>query len=274
MAVASSYLVKQNCLKVKQFRPSLPLPVATSGLAANGVALVKNAVANNVKIDIVNIMIMDYYQSIPYVDSNGKSLMGQYGIQATQATFNQVGSLVGSIGMCAMIGINDDAKEVFTLADATQVANFASATSYVSWVSFWVVGADVDGNSDGKSAASGAFAKVFIAGLSDSAGSSTTTTTTQTQTTTTTTTVKPTTTPTTVATTWTTTTTLKPSSSTTPLPRPPPTRLHPRQPPLLKPRLQQPLKVLAVTLLELHARPMVFGLVPTLSFAPMDPPAP
>ncbi|KAJ3016744.1 UNVERIFIED_CONTAM: hypothetical protein HDU68_012039 [Siphonaria sp. JEL0065] len=170
---------KQPNLKI-----SLTLPVATTGLTYDGVNLVKNAVSNKVRVDVVNIMIMDYYQNIPYVDASGKSLMGQYGIQASQATYNQVGSMIGSIGMCPMIGINDDVKEVFTLADATQVANFAAATSYVSWVSFWVVGNDLRGNIDGKGATSGAYAKAIIAGLSGSAATTASSTATKSSTTT------------------------------------------------------------------------------------------
>ncbi|KAI9349731.1 hypothetical protein BDR26DRAFT_915404 [Obelidium mucronatum] len=166
---------KQPNLKI-----SYTLPVQTDGLDAGGINLVQNAAKNKVKIDILNIMVMDYYENIPYFDANGKSLMGQYAISATQGTFAQVGSLVDSIGMCAMIGINDDVKEVFTLADATQMANFAAATSYISWVSFWVVGADVRGNVDGLNAASGAYAKAIIAGLGNQSQATSATTATKT----------------------------------------------------------------------------------------------
>ncbi|KAJ3014103.1 UNVERIFIED_CONTAM: hypothetical protein HDU68_000432 [Siphonaria sp. JEL0065] len=168
---------------------SYTLAVQTTGLTSDGVYLIQNAASNKVRVDILNLMIMDYYEGIPYFDANGNSLMGKYGIQATQGAYNQVGSLVGSFGMCAMIGINDDRAETFTLADATQVAQFAASTSYVSWVSFWVAGADIQGNSDGRGAASGAFAKAFIAGLGNQQVTTTTTTTKSAATTTTTTTI-------------------------------------------------------------------------------------
>ncbi|KAI9349684.1 hypothetical protein BDR26DRAFT_891750 [Obelidium mucronatum] len=197
--------------KQPNIKISYTLPVTHTGLAASGINVINSAVRNNARVDVLNIMTMDYYENIPYVDANGKSLMGQYAISATQGTYSQVGSKVGSIGICPMIGINDDVKEIFTVADATQVANFAAATSYVSWVSFWVVEADLNGNSDGKGAASGAYAKAILAGLGGGQpGTTTTTTTTTTKAATTTTKA-----PASSTTTTTTTTTKKPTTTTT-----------------------------------------------------------
>ncbi|KAJ3025900.1 UNVERIFIED_CONTAM: hypothetical protein HDU68_006521 [Siphonaria sp. JEL0065] len=183
--------------KQPNIKVSYTLPVAHTGLVSSGITLIQNAASNKVKpfgfvesfskfaercmkarVDVLNIMTMDYYESIPYVDANGNSLMGQYAIQAVQGTYSQVGNLVGSIGICPGVGINDDRKEVFTLADAAQVATFAKSTAYVSWVSFWVVQADENGNSDGKGAPSRAYAKVFVNAFSGSGSSTTSTTTT------------------------------------------------------------------------------------------------
>ncbi|KAI8831025.1 secreted sugar hydrolase, partial [Chytriomyces cf. hyalinus JEL632] len=141
-------LRNQALAKVQATLPSLKisytLPVSTGGLTNDGIYLVQSAAKYNVKIDCLNIMAMDYYENIPYKDSNGNSLMGQYAIASTKATYKQVAStcLCHSIGITPMIGVNDDVNEVFTLADAAQVAAFAASTSYVSMVSFWVVAAD------------------------------------------------------------------------------------------------------------------------------------
>ncbi|KAJ3408522.1 hypothetical protein HDU80_005476 [Chytriomyces hyalinus] len=162
-------LRNQALAKVQAALPSLKisytLPVSTGGLTDDGIYLVQSAAKYNVKIDCLNIMAMDYYENIPYKDSNGNSLMGQYAIASTKATYKQVGTLVQSIGITPMIGVNDDVNEVFTLADAAQVAAFAASTSYVSMVSFWVVAADSNGS----------YAKTILAGLAGGATTKTST---------------------------------------------------------------------------------------------------
>ncbi|KAJ3070237.1 hypothetical protein HDU98_006728 [Podochytrium sp. JEL0797] len=144
---------------------SYTLPVGHAGLVDTGIYVITSATKYKARVDVVNIMTMDYYESIPYVDANGKSLMGNYAISAAQGTYNQIGSQVGSIGICPMIGINDDVKENFMLSDATQVAQWVNTVNYVSLVTFWVAGADNAGNADGKGAAPGAYAKAILAGL-------------------------------------------------------------------------------------------------------------
>ncbi|KAJ3064033.1 hypothetical protein HDU98_000219 [Podochytrium sp. JEL0797] len=145
---------------------SYTLPTSSSGLVSTGLYVISSATKYKARVDVVNIMAMDYFESsLAYVDANGNSLMGKYAISAAQATYNQVGSQVGSIGVCPMIGINDDKAEVFQLSDATQLAQWVNTVNYVSFVAFWVAGADNAGNSDGKGAASGAYAKAIIAGL-------------------------------------------------------------------------------------------------------------
>src|SRR3954468_24783505 len=42
---------------------SYTLPTTTSGLATNGLAVLRSAVANNARIDIVNMMTFDYYDN-------------------------------------------------------------------------------------------------------------------------------------------------------------------------------------------------------------------
>ncbi|KAJ3070236.1 hypothetical protein HDU98_006727 [Podochytrium sp. JEL0797] len=149
---------------------SYTLPVGSAGLVDTGIYVITSATKYKARVDVVNIMAMDYFESIPYVDANGNSLMGNYAISAAQGTYNQIGSQVGSIGICPMIGINDDAKENFMLSDATQVAQWVNTVNYVSLITFWVAGADNAGNADGKGAAPGAYAKAILAGLGNVAG--------------------------------------------------------------------------------------------------------
>jgi Glycosyl hydrolases family 18 len=94
---------------------SFTLPVLPTGLTADGLNLLASTKHDGVKIDVVNIMAMDYGAS---VDNGGQ--MGLDAIQAAIATEAQISSmgLSAKIGITPMIGVNDVAAEVFTLADA------------------------------------------------------------------------------------------------------------------------------------------------------------
>jgi len=109
---------------------SFTLPVMPTGLTADGLRLVQNAVANGVDVGHVNVMAMDYYDpSLPYA---GK--MGDYAIQAATAVHNQLVPLYPTktdaqiwamVDVTPMIGVNDDPAEIFTLANAQQLTTFA-----------------------------------------------------------------------------------------------------------------------------------------------------
>ncbi|MEU3914441.1 cellulose binding domain-containing protein [Streptomyces sp. NPDC029721] len=104
------------------------LPVMPEGLTQPGVALLADARRSGVRIDSVNIMAMDYGPAY-----GGD--MGQYAIQAATATQAQLKSVLGltdqaawkALAVTPMIGVNDVASEVFSVSDATQLVEFASA---------------------------------------------------------------------------------------------------------------------------------------------------
>ncbi|MFJ6795008.1 cellulose binding domain-containing protein [Streptomyces sp. NPDC091268] len=104
------------------------LPVMPEGLTQPGVALLADAKRAGVRVDGVNIMAMDYG---PAYAGN----MGQYAIQAATATQAQVKAVLGlsdaaawkAVAVTPMIGVNDVASEVFTVADATRLVEFAQA---------------------------------------------------------------------------------------------------------------------------------------------------
>jgi len=124
---------------------SFTLPVLPTGLDASGLAVLQAAKHDGVRIDVVNIMTMDYGQS---VDNNGQ--MGSNAIAATVATEHQLADLGinAKVGITPMIGVNDISSEVFTLADAQAVVDYAKTDSHVSLVSMWSVARD-NGNSPG-----------------------------------------------------------------------------------------------------------------------------
>jgi hypothetical protein len=104
------------------------LPVMPEGLTQPGVALLADARSNGVRVDAVNIMAMDYGPAY-------SGDMGQYAIQAATATQAQIKGVLGlsdaaawkAVAVTPMIGVNDVVSEVFTVADATQLVEFAAA---------------------------------------------------------------------------------------------------------------------------------------------------
>ncbi|MFE2386913.1 carbohydrate binding domain-containing protein [Streptomyces misionensis] len=119
-------------------RFSVTLPVLTSGLTNDGVNILKAAKNAGVRIDVVNIMAMDYY-------AGTGTEMGQGALDAARSTLAQMQSVdsgygYANLGITPMIGKNDDGS-TFTLADAQTVENFA-AQNGVGRLSFWSVNRD------------------------------------------------------------------------------------------------------------------------------------
>jgi hypothetical protein len=114
-------------------------------LTADGLNLLASAKHDGLKIDVVNIMAMDYGAG---VDNGGQ--MGLNAINAAIATENQLAELglTAKLGVTPMIGVNDISSEVFTLADAQALVNFAQTDSNIVRLSMWSVARD-NGNSAG-----------------------------------------------------------------------------------------------------------------------------
>lgn len=107
----------------------------------------QTAKAQNCTPDVVNIMAMDYGS---YSDNGG-----QMGLDAAKATEQQLASmgLASKIGVTPMIGDNDVSSEIFKLADAQTLVNFADADSNVARLAYWSVSRD-NGNGAGQTYAS------------------------------------------------------------------------------------------------------------------------
>ena len=131
---------------------SFTVPVDPSGLPGDVLTLIKNAKNAGVKISVVNIMTMDY-------GSQGQD-EGSWAIESANGTFNQLKSvyttlstaqLWSMIGITPMIGDNDypgsnkpSNPEVFTVADATTVTQFAETNS-IGLLSYWALNRDQPG---------------------------------------------------------------------------------------------------------------------------------
>ncbi len=134
----------------QQGRPltiSYTLPTSASGLEASGLAVLQDAVRNNVRIDLVQPMVFDYYD-------RKTTDMGTAAITALQGLHGQLQTLLQANsdatwaieGATIMNGIDDYPKktEVTTLAHAQQLRDFAVANKIGS-LSMWAIQRDNGG---------------------------------------------------------------------------------------------------------------------------------
>jgi len=127
---------------------SFTLPVEPSGLTQDGIALLDGAASAGVSISAVNVMAMDYGDADA---PDPATMMGTYAIDAATATDAQIAGVLGisdatawaKVAVTPMIGQNDQADEVFTVADAQQLEAFAAA-KHLAWLSMWSAGRDTE----------------------------------------------------------------------------------------------------------------------------------
>jgi Glycosyl hydrolases family 18 len=127
---------------------SYTLPTSASGLESTGVAILRNAIANGTRVDVVNIMTFDYYDKVT-------TDMGAAAISAAQGLHAQLASLYPSKtsaqlwameGNTILPGIDDYPKktEVTYLADAQRLLDFAQANG-INTLSMWAIQRDNGG---------------------------------------------------------------------------------------------------------------------------------
>ena len=142
---------------------SYTLPALPSGLTSDGLYVLSSGRSNGFTPDVVNVMAMDY-------GSSGTE-MGTAANQAMDASASQVASAYGlstaqgyaMLGVTPMIGQNDSAGEIFTVADASTVESHAAAEG-IAELSFWSEGRD-NGGCPGSTTASSS-----CSGLSQNTG--------------------------------------------------------------------------------------------------------
>jgi hypothetical protein len=127
---------------------SYTLPTSRTGLESTGLAILQNAVANGVRIDVVQPMVFDYYDR-QVLD------MGDSAISAVQGLHSQLASLLPGRtsaqlwaleGATIMNGLDDYPKktESTSVQDAQQLLTFAQANG-MSVVSMWAIERDNGG---------------------------------------------------------------------------------------------------------------------------------
>ena len=154
----------------------LTLPVTPTGLTGDSLGVVTSALQTGLKVAGIAIMTMDFGEvAAPTTGPNAKT-MGAYVIQAGQSTYSQLSALYGQyglkyswsqLGLTPMIGVNDVTTEVFTVADAQAVEDFAVANG-VGMLSMWSLQRDnpgtpgqVSGSTSGLSDPAYSFSNIF-----------------------------------------------------------------------------------------------------------------
>ncbi|MFL6140242.1 MAG: glycosyl hydrolase family 18 protein [Labedaea sp.] len=123
------------------------LPTSTGGLVDTGLNVLRNAVTNGARIDLVNIMTFDYFDNQQHqmardTQAAANGLHNQLGQIFTGRTSAQLWAM---IGVTEMIGVDDfGPAETFTTADAGTVLNWANSTG-ISSLSFWALQRDNGG---------------------------------------------------------------------------------------------------------------------------------
>jgi GH18 family chitinase len=121
------------------------LPTSADGLEASGLAVLQNAVANGVRIDLVNPMVFDYYDRVT-------TEMGGAAVSASQGLHDQLKAMFPAKtnaaiwamqGATMMNGVDDYPKrtEVTDIGDAQQLLDFARLKG-MSSLSIWAIQRD------------------------------------------------------------------------------------------------------------------------------------
>jgi glycosyl hydrolase family 18 (putative chitinase) len=126
------------------------LPTSRDGLEASGLAVLQNAVANGVRVDVVNPMVFDYYDRAN-LDMGDSAITALQGIHTQLAqlyptkTSDQIWAMQGAT---IMNGLDDYPRktESTSVQDAQQLVNFAKASgTRMSTLSMWAIQRDNGG---------------------------------------------------------------------------------------------------------------------------------
>jgi hypothetical protein len=119
---------------------SYTLPVDPNGISDESIALLADAKAKGLVVHSADLMTMDFGSHF----SKGKK-MSDVSIASVNKAHQQCQSIDTTIliGICPMIGQNDQKGEIFTLEDAAAVRDWAIAQPWVCSLSFWASNRDV-----------------------------------------------------------------------------------------------------------------------------------
>jgi Glycosyl hydrolases family 18 len=124
------------------------LPTSADGLESSGLAVLQNAIANGVRVRVVNPMVFDYYDHVT-TDMGAAAISASKGLHAQLATLypgKTNAQLWAMQGATIMNGVDDfpQGTEVTDLADAQQLLDFARLKG-MSTLSMWAIQRDNGG---------------------------------------------------------------------------------------------------------------------------------
>jgi glycosyl hydrolase family 18 (putative chitinase) len=127
---------------------SYTLPTTPSGLESTGVAILRSAIANNARVDVVNIMTFDYYDRVT-TDMGAAAISGAQGLHSQLATLypsKTSAQLWAMEGNTILPGIDDYPRktEVTYVADAQRLYDFAKSVG-INTLSMWAIQRDNGG---------------------------------------------------------------------------------------------------------------------------------
>jgi chitodextrinase len=128
-------------------RVQYTLGVLETGFTQAQMDVLNNARTNGTRVDLVNIMAMDYGHSVSDMSAAAISAA-----QGARSWLNSNGFSGTQLGITPMIGVNDSAGETFTLANASSLVSWANSNG-ITELAFWSVGRD-NGGCPGGGAAS------------------------------------------------------------------------------------------------------------------------
>jgi len=149
-ATAIAQLQSQRRAVGKQFAVWVTLPVTPQGLDENGTNAVSQLLTHHVDLAGVNVMTMDYGSSLvkgaTMASASESALIQterQLGVLYQRAGVHlNDATLWTKMGATPMIGQNDTSDEVFTLADATELNQFALSHK-LGRMSMWSANRDI-----------------------------------------------------------------------------------------------------------------------------------
>jgi hypothetical protein len=124
------------------------LPTSRDGLEASGLAVLQNAILNQVRVDVVNPMVFDYYDRV-VADMGDSAITALQGLNAQLAALypsKTPAQLWAMTGATIMNGLDDYPRktESTSVQDAQQLLTFAQQNG-MSTLSMWAIQRDNGG---------------------------------------------------------------------------------------------------------------------------------
>jgi hypothetical protein len=142
-SAAANHIRNTALVNLQKKNPGLTvvytLAADPTGIEPQGIATLKDAVSQGLKVEAVNLMTMDYGKEMA-----AGNKMGDLAIATVLSSYKQMQEIdpAMKIGITPDIGVNDEATEIFGLDDAKTVMDWAKDKPYVRLLAFWVMQRD------------------------------------------------------------------------------------------------------------------------------------